>query len=550
MNRPDFELILDKCLEGTATPEEEAQAATAARQSSELNDTLLRELGIHAALASFRHDDSAFADAFMSRITRSGQSDAFAARVRERFDEQEPSDVRPDAARRRPRVARFPSETRSWGWRITGVAAALLIALGLGVHVALQRLSLAAPAPFATVTHARGDVLVVGPHGQTAVDPDDRIEPGATVVTRRALSAATLRTPDGAELQLGSDSRATFCIQPGADRADGARGVHLAIGAMRAEVPRTHTAALAFTTPHAEVQILATRFSLAVDALSTRVEVARGEVQFTRTSDSKTVAVRAGHYAVAAEGVALAAKPLAEGRTPATAARVTVGLCALYTFGAGGGNTVRDASGVGGPLDLQIDDPQAVAWIRPAGLTVRSPAVLASRTPATKIIYPCRASNEITIEAWITPKIAAQGGGLGKGAARIVSISANPTERNVTIGIDISPHPEGSYEARLRTTTTDPNAGVFAPHCPARASLTHLVYTRGATGKDTFYVDGVPGPSGVSTGTFDNWANTFHLVLANEFTGNRPWLGTLHLVALYSRCLTPEEVQRNFTAGL
>ena len=50
-------------------------------------------------------------------------------------------------------------------------------------------------------------------------------------------------------------------------------------------------------------------------------------------------------------------------------------------------------------------------------------------------------------------------------------------------------------------------------------------------------------------GTLSNWSDSFPLVLANEVTGERPWLGTFYLVAIYDRALTAKEVTRNFQAG-
>ena len=34
-----------------------------------------------------------------------------------------------------------------------------------------------------------------------------------------------------------------------------------------------------------------------------------------------------------------------------------------------------------------------------------------------------------------------------------------------------------------------------------------------------------------------------------SLTGDRPWLGELHLVAIFSRALSHGEIQQNFTAG-
>ena len=46
-----------------------------------------------------------------------------------------------------------------------------------------------------------------------------------------------------------------------------------------------------------------------------------------------------------------------------------------------------------------------------------------------------------------------------------------------------------------------------------------------------------------------NWDTTMRLALANAVGGGRPWVGDLHLVAIYSRSLTATEVQQNFLAG-
>ena len=46
-----------------------------------------------------------------------------------------------------------------------------------------------------------------------------------------------------------------------------------------------------------------------------------------------------------------------------------------------------------------------------------------------------------------------------------------------------------------------------------------------------------------------NWAENYGLVLANEQSGSRPWLGTFDLVAFYDRALSGAEVLQNHNAG-
>ena len=220
--------------------------------------------------------------------------------------------------------------------------------------------------------------------------------------------------------------------------------------------------------------------------------------------------------------------------------RASGGLTALYTFDSGSGNTIRDRSGAGRPLDLTIDKPAAVQW-QDGSLVVRSPTKIRSSGPAKKIIDGAKRSNATTIEAWVRPANDTQAG-----PARIVSLSANSSQRNMTLG------QEGKqFHTRLRTTLTDDNGlpETGSPGGTAKTALTHLVLTRDAAGSAFIYIDGKERAKQNVAGKFSNWNNDFPLILANEITGDRPWLGELHLVAIYDRALTAKEVGHNFQAG-
>jgi len=220
--------------------------------------------------------------------------------------------------------------------------------------------------------------------------------------------------------------------------------------------------------------------------------------------------------------------------------RATGGLVALYSLEEGRGTIVNDVSGNGRPLNLRLRDGSAARWV-PGGLAIRSRATVGSAGPATKIIEACRKTNEITIEAWIKPANTRQGG-----PARIVSLSHDPYKRNFTLGQE-----RGNYNVRLRTTRTGENG--MNPSLSSKSGVTdrlsHVVYTRNRSGKARVYVDGQVKGSGAITGDLGNWDGGFRLALANELTSDRPWLGELHLVAIYSRALEPAEVVQNHRAG-
>jgi len=222
--------------------------------------------------------------------------------------------------------------------------------------------------------------------------------------------------------------------------------------------------------------------------------------------------------------------------------RVTEGLQALYTFEEGQDKKmVQDVSGVEPLLNLRVKKKSAVEWLRPSGLDIREETLVTSLEPATKLIEAAKASNEITIEAWVKPADADQGG-----PARIVTLSADPHERNFTLGQD----GEG-YQTRLRTTQTNDNGTDKALEAGdvATDDLSHLVYVREASGEARFYLNGVQVGQRTVGGDFSNWDDGYRFGLGNEFTNDRPWLGELHLVAIYSRALGPAEVEQNYRVG-
>ncbi|WP_298869393.1 DUF1592 domain-containing protein [uncultured Gimesia sp.] len=220
--------------------------------------------------------------------------------------------------------------------------------------------------------------------------------------------------------------------------------------------------------------------------------------------------------------------------------RVARDLQVWYIFDAEKGDTIQDRSGVGKPLDLKIEKPSAVQWKKDL-LVVRSSTKIRSSTPATKLINAVKRSGSITVEAWVKPANVGQ-----KGPARIVSISSNSSQRNVTLGQDGK-----KYEVRLRTTGTSTNGipAIISPNNAAKTALTHIVYTRDVSGTARFFVNGKQQSSKKVTGKLSNWSKDFRLLLANEMTGDRPWLGEYHLVAVYSRALTVKEIAQNFRAG-
>ncbi len=227
--------------------------------------------------------------------------------------------------------------------------------------------------------------------------------------------------------------------------------------------------------------------------------------------------------------------------TAAMPGRATSGLLVLYDF-RGEGPVVKDRSGTGNPLDLRIKD-MAHVHRRDGSVQINQPTLIRGVGPAKKIVDAVKRSGAITIESWIRPKSLNQ-----KGPARIVTLSNGPSERNFTLG------QEGDrMESRFRTVKTSAN-GTPATLSPAKSlsterKVTHVVYTRDRSGNARLYLNGLQHQAAKVTGSIGNWNDKYRFALANEVTGDRPWLGELHLVAVYSRSLSADEVADNFAAG-
>lgn len=160
---------------------------------------------------------------------------------------------------------------------------------------------------------------------------------------------------------------------------------------------------------------------------------------------------------------------------------------------------------------------------------------------ATKVTSAARASGQVTLEAWVTPSSLEQ-----TGPARIVTVSGGTMagELNVHLGQSAT-----MASARLRTTADNfswvQTAGAFR----STSSPVHVVVTFDGT-TQRVYVDGVvQSVSHKPAGDLSSWDLSYPLVVGNEATLDRSWLGTVHLVAAYGRALSAAEVRQNFSAG-
>ena len=86
----------------------------------------------------------------------------------------------------------------------------------------------------------------------------------------------------------------------------------------------------------------------------------------------------------------------------------------------------------------------------------------------------------------------------------------------------------------------------------AQASLQHVVLTYDPVNGRRLYVNGnfTGDADPRAGGSLADWDDTFALVLGNETSNNRQWLGVIRFAAVHSRALTLEQIQQNFAAGV
>jgi VanZ family protein len=197
------------------------------------------------------------------------------------------------------------------------------------------------------------------------------------------------------------------------------------------------------------------------------------------------------------------------------------------------------------PFDFYLPfsfEANNVRWIRGTnGVEFASVGLIRLSSSVNRLHDTLVSGAGITVEVWAATKDNQQ-----EGPARVVSYSKDPGLRNFTLA------QEGrDLVMRLRTTETDLNGrpvltvtDVFQPDVPQHLLVSYNFF------EQRVYVNGhlrlrapIPG------GRFSNWDPSYSLVLGNEATGNRPWLGKLFLVAIYNRALSEQEIWKNYAAG-
>lgn len=235
---------------------------------------------------------------------------------------------------------------------------------------------------------------------------------------------------------------------------------------------------------------------------------------------------------------------LTDGIVASSGGRYESNVIALYEFKRGTGNTVLDTSGIEPALDLTLSG--TYNWVGGWGVQFVAGKAQGSTTASAKLRDLISATGEYSIEAWVAPANVTQ-----DGPARIVTYSGGSTSRNLMLGQTLY-----NYDAFIRTDQTDQNGEPALSTADAdedlQATLQHVVVTYDPVNGRRIYVNGVftDDSDPIPGGLLNDWDDTFAFALGSEVDNDSRWAGTIRLLAMHNRAMTPAQIVQNFEVGV
>ena len=198
METDAFRDLVEKCLEGTATSEEQRRAVAAAEASAQLRAELVEALDLDARIRTTRHVAEELVAATMDALLRRGSSARFARRVSEQIE-------RAGGRVRRGPAARSARRRAASRWTALAASAAAVVLAGVGIGMMRGG---PGEAPSADLVAARGRVLQERGDPSTHVSagadifPEDRLETaeGAGAVLQHVRGPTRTEPPENADI--------------------------------------------------------------------------------------------------------------------------------------------------------------------------------------------------------------------------------------------------------------------------------------------------------------------------------------------------------------
>ncbi len=241
---------------------------------------------------------------------------------------------------------------------------------------------------------------------------------------------------------------------------------------------------------------------------------------------------------------------MTEGTVDKAKGRFEDRVIAKWMFKEGQGEVARDSSKVEPAIDLEVRDAE---WISGWGLNFQNGGWARGTPEASRKLYkyiahPEKGSQQYTVEAWVAPANIDQ-----DNFPRIVSYSDGTSRRNFTLAQNLY-----TYAFRNRTTAKKidrngmPALVTSDEDEDAQAALQHVVVTYDRVNGRKVFVNGrfTGDKDPVRPKLLLNWNHDFRVVMGNETSGNREWMGQIRFVAIHDVALTKKQIKQNFKEGV
>ncbi len=392
-------------------------------------------------------------------------------------------------------------------------------AVALAVTVSLVYLGWNARQNRVIVSETVGGVTLVRGETRQRISADTDVQQGDRFETA-ADGRMAFRYGDGTTVELRNNTAAEFRFGLGKE-------ISVVQGNVAAAVaPQQFRRAMMFRTPTAEATVLGTKLELAVRQKTTRLDVSEGSVRLTRLADSQSVQVDADEYGLATTGHFYVKAADWPADSAGLVFYTTADADAKMALAAPRGTRLFYPLVAEGNTRINA----AAAMILDGGRIRPEPADDADRD----LLRACWRSGELTVDCVLQAESVRQ-----HGPARIVTFSTDSDNYNFTLG-----HEDDRLTMRLHTADENGNkqlSEIGLCHLPDTQPH-HVVFCY-RDGLTVCYLDGEQVHEHNSIrGDFSTWTPQ-HLLLGNEWTGDRAWSGVIRGVAIYSRFLTEEEAR-------
>jgi len=225
--------------------------------------------------------------------------------------------------------------------------------------------------------------------------------------------------------------------------------------------------------------------------------------------------------------------------------RSGTGAIANYSMNEISGNLLLDSVASPTSLPLQFDPAKVGRLNASPGISITAvDGAARSVTAATKVVQAIKDSRRFSFEFWTTPQtittnltevLLSIAGGTSTSQTNLLL-----TKQRSKLTLTLRYHAAG----RNRTVTTSFANAILEPN-----AAHHVVLSYDGIGLRLFVDGALRGESLLNDVSFSSWSPRAYLSVGNGVALRNRMLGKLHLLAIFPRALSTEEVSANFVAG-